>query len=99
MNTQDQPSAPSFEFTGVAKRKLDGLLSEGYELNGYCFQQTLEDGTVKRGAITEGGMVLWWHSDHPPVKIPSRMTEDPCPGCRPGVVCRTPRCGRLKTRT
>ena len=24
--------------------------------------------------------------------------EDPCPGCRPGVVCRTPSCGRLKAR-
>lgn len=21
---------------------------------------------------------------------------DPCPGCRPGIVCRTPACGRLK---
>jgi len=23
---------------------------------------------------------------------------DPCPGCRPGIVCRTPFCGRLKQR-
>lgn len=22
--------------------------------------------------------------------------EDPCPGCKPGYVCRTPSCGRLK---
>lgn len=22
--------------------------------------------------------------------------DDPCPGCRPGGVCRTPKCGRLK---
>ena len=25
--------------------------------------------------------------------------EDPCPGCRPGIVCRTPRCGRLTKQT
>lgn len=29
----------------------------------------------------------------PPVQEP-----DPCPGCRPGVVCRTPACGRLKLK-
>lgn len=22
--------------------------------------------------------------------------QDPCPGCRPNVHCRTPKCGRLK---
>lgn len=25
----------------------------------------------------------------------SVVTDDPCPGCRPGVACRTPSCGRL----
>lgn len=27
------------------------------------------------------------------------MSDDPCPGCRPGVVCRTPLCGRLTKQT
>lgn len=40
-------------------------------------------------------------------KNPKPMTEgemamlpmyDPCPGCRPGGVCRTPSCGRLKQK-
>jgi len=25
-----------------------------------------------------------------------KKDEDPCPGCRPNVRCRTPNCGRLK---
>lgn len=25
----------------------------------------------------------------------SFVTDDPCPGCKPGVACRTPSCGRL----
>jgi hypothetical protein len=25
----------------------------------------------------------------------SVVTDDPCPGCRPGTACRTPTCGRL----
>lgn len=30
---------------------------------------------------------------------PTKPAEaDPCPGCRPGTVCRTPSCGRLKLR-
>ena len=24
------------------------------------------------------------------------LTDDPCPGCQVGTVCRTPKCGRLK---
>lgn len=27
---------------------------------------------------------------------PTPKLADPCPGCRPGVVCKTPNCGRLK---
>lgn len=33
--------------------------------------------------------------DKPAPNTLSVVTEDPCPGCRPGVVCRTPSCGRL----
>ena len=35
-----------------------------------------------------------------PVHVWDYMADDkpadPCPGCRPGVTCRTPSCGRLK---
>jgi hypothetical protein len=31
----------------------------------------------------------------PPPKF-SIDPDDPCPGCRKGGVCRTPKCGRLK---
>jgi hypothetical protein len=27
---------------------------------------------------------------------PQEQITDPCPGCTPGHVCRTPACGRLK---
>lgn len=80
-------------FEGLPKRKLESLLAQGYEISGYSLQRTDPDGSIKRGAITTGGMVLWWHDDHPPVSL---KPADPCPGCRPGVVCRTPSCGRLK---
>ena len=30
--------------------------------------------------------------------VKESLTPDPCPGCRPGAVCRTPSCGRLKLR-
>lgn len=33
--------------------------------------------------------------EKPAVDAISVVTEDPCPGCRPGTACRTPSCGRL----
>jgi hypothetical protein len=83
-------------FDGLPKRKLEGLLAQGYQINGYCFQRIESDGSITRGAVTTGGMVLWWHPDRPPVKLSVTNDEDPCPGCAPGVRCRTPACGRLK---
>lgn len=50
-------------FTGLPKRKLRDLLSAGWQINGVCFQRTEEDGTVRRGAATTGGMVLWWNTE------------------------------------
>lgn len=40
---------------------------------------------------------------HDPYIVPQytvyeTQTADPCPGCRPDTVCRTPACGRLKAR-
>lgn len=48
-------------FTGLPKRKLRDLLAAGWQINGVCFQRTEENGTVRRGAATTGGMVLWWN--------------------------------------
>ena len=32
-----------------------------------------------------------------PAPAPQPLSgADPCPGCRPGTVCRTPKCGRLR---
>ena len=30
-----------------------------------------------------------------PFPTPITLDQDPCPGCRPNVRCRTPKCGRL----
>lgn len=67
----DKPKQPAQQdsetitqnFTGLPKRKLRDLLSAGWQINGVCFQRTEEDGTVRRGAATTGGMVLWWNSE------------------------------------
>jgi hypothetical protein len=59
---QEQPSETIVQtFTGLPMRKLRGLLTDGYRVNGVSFERTQEDGTVQRGAATTGGMVLWWN--------------------------------------
>lgn len=58
---QQDGEAITQTFTGLPKRKLNELLSAGWQINGVCFQRTEEDGTVRRGAATTGGMVLWWN--------------------------------------
>ena len=55
------PGADAPEFAGVARRKLDELLASGWHVNGVSIERAHEDGTVTRGAVTSGGMVLWWH--------------------------------------
>lgn len=57
-------------FTGLPRRKLRELLAGGWEVNGVCFQRTEEDGTVRRGAATIGGMVIWWNAEQPAQKRP-----------------------------
>ena len=72
-------------FSGLPKRKLRELLAAGWQINGVCFQRTEEDGTVRRGAATTGGMVLWWNQEQPaqqqePVAwryVPSDVWGDP----------------------
>jgi hypothetical protein len=48
-------------FTGLPLRKLRELLAGGWAVNGVSFERTEEDGAARRGAITTGGMVLWWN--------------------------------------
>lgn len=57
-------------FTGLPRRKLRDLLSGGWEVNGVCFQRIETDGTVRRGAATTGGMVLWWNAEQPAQQEP-----------------------------
>lgn len=51
------------EFTGVPSRKVEKLLQDGWQVNGVSIERTNEDGTVSRGAVTTGGMVLWWNNE------------------------------------
>lgn len=59
------------EFTGLPLRKLQSLLNEGWSVNGVHIQRAQEDGTVKHGAVTTGGMVLWWQPEQERVIAPS----------------------------
>ena len=43
------------------QKKLNGLLKKGFVVDGVAIARTSDDGTVTRGAVTDGGMVLWWH--------------------------------------
>ena len=53
------------EFSGLPKRKLETLLAQGYRISGVSIERSSPDGvTVERGAVTSGGMVLWWHQDN-----------------------------------
>lgn len=52
-------------FSGLPKRKLENLLAQGYRINGVSIQRSSPDGvTIERGAVTTGGMVLWWQQDN-----------------------------------
>lgn len=48
------------QMRGVALKKLNGLLSEGWELDGFGIRRPSGD-TMRYGLVTHGGAVLWWH--------------------------------------
>lgn len=76
------------EFEALAVQ-LSTLTLERDEAGRYvsAVQQMLwESFQVRRAAMSEANSLA--------AKVPA----DPCPGCRPGIVCRTPSCGRLKLR-
>lgn len=55
------PTVP--ELIPIAKRKLADLIATGHVVNGLAFERQNPDGTTTRGAVTVGGMVLWWHPE------------------------------------
>ena len=54
---QPAPTVPAFN--GPAARKLADLQADGWQVNGVHIQRQSGD-TWRHGAITAGGMVLWW---------------------------------------
>ena len=58
-------------FTGVPMRKLHELQLKGWSINGVSIQRTNSGGVIERGAVTAGGMVLWWNS------LPSAPVQEP----------------------
>jgi hypothetical protein len=59
IDTQSSDITQTFE--GLPMRKLKVLLTAGWTINGVSIERTEEDGTTRRGAVTTGGMVLWWN--------------------------------------
>jgi len=48
----------------VAERKLDSLITQGYRVCGVMIERPNPDATnVQRGAVSAGGMVIWWNPD------------------------------------
>lgn len=50
-------------FEGVAVRKLHDLFERGYTVCGVAIQRTTQNSNFDRGAITTGGMVMWWRPE------------------------------------
>lgn len=63
------------EFTGVPSRKVEQLLQDGWQVNGVSIERTNEDGTVSRGAVTTGGMVLWWNNEQHTASLSQKQQE------------------------
>lgn len=59
-----QPAAIMPAFMGVAKRKLDDLLAQGWKIDGFSINKKTigREPSIMRGLITVGGMVGWWRS-------------------------------------
>lgn len=47
-------------FTRVGEYKLAELQRQGFSVAGVAIERANEDGTIERGAVTGGGLVLWW---------------------------------------
>jgi hypothetical protein len=47
----------------VARRKLGELLADGHQVCGVMIARQNADGTETRGAVSAGGLVIWWHAE------------------------------------
>jgi hypothetical protein len=62
----DTAPAPAFEvptMNHVARRKLGELLADGHQVCGVMIARQNADGTETRGAVSAGGLVIWWHPE------------------------------------
>jgi hypothetical protein len=75
---QENAGAITQVFTGLPLRKLRTLLDEGWAFNGLSIERKGADGNVRRGAITLGGMVLWWHEAEGAAPCTWTKSPDPC---------------------
>ncbi|MDO9099682.1 MAG: hypothetical protein Q7V53_02910 [Caldisericota bacterium] len=69
---EPDPAPPAHPTAG---RKLAELVAQGYEPCGVMIQRTNADCTVTRGAVSDGGMVIWWHPEHPAVEQDIEVDE------------------------
>lgn len=59
-------------FTGVAERKLNGLLTSGYGVNGVAIRN---DATGQQGFVTDGGIVGWWQPESDAQMVKAQRDE------------------------
>ena len=50
----------------TAQRKLSELIADGYRVCGVMISRGNDDGGVKLGAVSAGGMVVWWNPSNVP---------------------------------
>lgn len=62
---QAAPQASVLTMSHVARRKLSALVAEGHQVCGIMIERQNADGTVTRGAVSAGGMVIWWQPEQP----------------------------------
>lgn len=54
-----EPLNPT-RMSGVALRKLDSLLDDGYRINGVAIRRDQDGPLPKQGFVTDHGLVGWW---------------------------------------
>lgn len=90
---------------GLDKRECGNPFLEGTDTKeawtiGYTlgYKRALESERTKQIAAAEGQISDkgYEESTHEKQQKFAIRRQDPCPGCSPGEVCRTPACGRLK---
>lgn len=66
-----RPESP--KLTGVAERKLTGLVVEdGFRVNGVAIRN---DQTGQQGFITDGGLVGWWQPENDAQTVKAQLDE------------------------